>query len=603
MGSIAFAVTVLMLAVSASASSGASAFVQQAKIQGDGGAFGGAESNSVALSSDGSTALVGAPEEEGDEGGSVWVLTLSGSSWTVQAKLKMPGTWGVAGGGFGESVALSADGNTALIGDGFQNGEYGTAWVFTRSGTSWSEQEELTATEIGDEEQGRGRFGASVALSADGDIALIGGPRDQPETQQGAAWIYARSGSRWIKQGPMLKGGGELSAPGSSATEAGFGWSVALSSSGDTALVGAWRDHDATGAAWVFTRSGSSWIQQGARLSADDEVGQGEFGTRVALSSEGNTALIGGSTDNDGVGAAWVFTRSGETWTQQGAKLTPSDEIGRGYGQFGWSVALDSDGDTALIGGSADGADETGAAWVFTRAGSTWTQQQKLTGEGELGGARFGRSVALSSSGATALIGGPEDDVKLGAAWVFTNPEPYVPLETVSSGQSATTGAGGMAGGMVIAPIVADGTGPAGGTVTAPIITDLSQSDRDWRAGNAFAKLARNQTLAPVGTSFSFTLNEAASVKLAFTKHVRGREINGMCDIEPRGRQGRICTRTITKGALTLSGRAGKNKLVFQGRVTASDKLGPGSYTVAITATSSAGHSATHSLDFTIVTH
>jgi hypothetical protein len=115
----------------------------------------------------------------------------------------------------------------------------------------------------------------------------------------------------------------------------------------------------------------------------------------VALSSEGNTALIGGDLDDSGVGAVWVFTRSGSTWTQQGGKLTGSGEIGKGL--FGYSVALSSDGDTALIGGIGDNGG-AGAAWVFTRSGSTWTQQgEKLTGSGrDQAKGDFGFSVALS---------------------------------------------------------------------------------------------------------------------------------------------------------------------------------------------------------------
>ena len=137
----------------------------------------------------------------------------------------------------------------------------------------------------------------------------------------------------------------------------------------------------AGGAAWVFTRSGSTWTQQGEKLTGSGESGNGEFGDSVALSSEGNTALIGGRGDNGDLGAAWVFTRSGSSWTQQGEKLTGGGESGKG--EFGVSVALSSDGNTALIGGSGDNSDH-GAAWVFTRSGSTWTQQgEKLTGGGE----------------------------------------------------------------------------------------------------------------------------------------------------------------------------------------------------------------------------
>ena len=139
----------------------------------------------------------------------------------------------------------------------------------------------------------------------------------------------------------------------------------------------------------MFTRSGSTWTQQGGKLVGTGHigegefahVGEGEFGASVALSGDGDTALIGGPADDGGKGAAWVFTRSGSTWTQQGEKLTGTGESGEG--RFGDSVALSGDGDTALIGGPHDN-ERQGAAWVFTRSGSTWSQQgEKLTGTGE----------------------------------------------------------------------------------------------------------------------------------------------------------------------------------------------------------------------------
>ena len=136
---------------------------------------------------------------------------------------------------------------------------------------------------------------------------------------------------------------------------------MALSSEGNTALIGGPGDSSGVGAAWVFTRSGSTWTQQ-QELTGAGEVGAGEFGNGVGLSSEGNTALIGGPADNTGVGAAWVFTRSGSTWTQQGAKRTGSGESGEGF--FGYGAALSSEGNTALIGGPGDSGSK-GAAWVF----------------------------------------------------------------------------------------------------------------------------------------------------------------------------------------------------------------------------------------------
>src|SRR5262249_7443540 len=147
-------------------------------------------------------------------------------------------------------------------------------------------------------------------------------------------------------------------------------------------------DDGNAGAAWVFTRSGSTWSQQGAKLTGTGGSGDGRFGASVALSENGNTALIGGIGGDDLTGAAWVFTRANGVLAQQGDALTADDETGAG--EFGGSAALSADGNTALIGGAADD-DGVGAAWVFTRTGTTWSQQgDKLVGDGEVGGARFG---------------------------------------------------------------------------------------------------------------------------------------------------------------------------------------------------------------------
>ncbi len=367
-----------------------------------GGSFG----FSVALSADGDTALIGGPED-GEGVGAAWVFTRSGSSWSQQGpKLLASGEAGR--GGFGVSVVLSADGDTALIGS--PNEGLGSAWVFTRAGSTWSQQgPKLTGT---GQVESYGQFGASVALSADGDTALIGGSGDHGLV--GAAWVFTRSGSTWAQQGPKLVASGESG-------RAQFGLSVALSEDGKTALIGGpgdvAGDVDGVGAAWVFTRSGSTWSQQ-ARLTGEGESGGALFGWSVTLGGDGETALIGGPDDSSSLGAAWMFTRSGSSWSQQGSKLTSSEE--NPAQQFGWSVALSADASTALIGGPYEGS-FIGAAWVFVRSGSTWSQQgPKLTGAGEVGGGYFGQSVALSADGETALIGGSYDNHFVGAAWAFT---------------------------------------------------------------------------------------------------------------------------------------------------------------------------------------
>jgi hypothetical protein len=467
------------------------------------GAFGG----SVALSADGSTAIIGGPSDNGP--GAAWVFTRSGSTWTQQGPKLTAGN-----GEFGVRVALSADGTTALIGGDSDNGGVGAAWVFTRSGSEWTQQGPKLVPGTG-----YPNFGTGVALSADGNTALIGGLNNQTngENAVGAAWVFTRSGSTWTQQGSKL-------TPSDEVGQGLFGSSVALSGDGDTALIGGFGDNG-VGAAWVFTRSGGAWTQQGSKLTADDETGVGAFGDSVALAADGETALIGGDGDNGDMGAAWVFTRSGSTWTQEGAKLTANDE--RGNGGFGGVVALSGDGSTALVGGDRDNGD-VGAAWVFTPSGSIWTQQgSKLTAAGETGQGIFGGSVALSSDGSTALIGGPRDNSVMGAAWAFSD-TPRVTLSNPSAGsatnetQPTFSGSAGIApgdSGSVTVELYAGSyaSGTPMQTLTAPVGSDGSysvQASSPLTDGIYTAEAQQSEASGRIGFSFanSFTVDTVAPV-------------------------------------------------------------------------------------------
>jgi hypothetical protein len=379
---------------------------------------------SVALSSDGHTALIGAPNDlEGY--GAAFVFSHFGEVWSQQAKLALPSGESTRA-ELGASVAVSSDGNTALLGAPNDESKRGAAWIFARKGGGWVQ---VGSKLTGNEESGEGTFGHSVALSAEGDTALIGGPGDA--NFHGAAWAFTSSGSKWEQQG------GKLVANALEETGQGFfGESVALSSSGSTALVGApYKNAGSTGAAWVFTRTGTTWSQDGPMLTPNDGTGGGFFGCSVALSSDGNTALLGGLGDSEFTGAAWVFTRATTTWEQQGKKLTGSEEIPNAT--FGDSVALSSDGGTALVGGLTDN-NAKGAAWSFVRTGTTWQQDgPKLTPNDETGSGAFGVSVALSAQAAVALIGGSGDNAALGAAWVFT-PAPPPPVVSLGGPADAT---------------------------------------------------------------------------------------------------------------------------------------------------------------------
>jgi hypothetical protein len=392
---------------------------------------------SVAMSADGNTALVGGPRDNGFAG-AVWVFTRSAGKWSQQGP-KLTG--GEAGGSEGEcgeeageeadecsvgrSVALSADGNTALVGNPRQAGpcprstecdNQGAAWVFTRSGSTWSLQTKLTG---GEEETGEGRFGHSVALSGDGATALVGAPSDR--SGPGAAWVFTRTGSSWTQQGHKLTASDEQG-------EGHLGGSAALSADGNTAVLGGPGDNGYAGAAWIFTRSGSTWTQLGGKLTGEGEEGQGHFGFSVAVSADGGTALVGARADGGAeaprAGAAWAFALSGSAWSDLGGKLTAGIET-TPEAQFGYSLALSQDGSHALVGAPRD-AGGLGAAWLLARSGEGWTQQQpKLTGP-QIRKGWFGNSVALRADGTTALIGAPNDEgepgaVKAGAVWVFAD--------------------------------------------------------------------------------------------------------------------------------------------------------------------------------------
>lgn len=290
---------------------------------------------SAALSGEGSTALIGAPLDQGGLPGAAWFFTRSGSTWAQQGSKLAPSEPHVAD--FGRAAAISANGSTTLIGVEVESKR--GVWVYERSGSTWARSAELAGAP-------ESRF-TSAALSADGQVAVVGAEGE-------AAWVFTRSGSSWTEQG-------RLTPPGAPA--ACFGDTAAVSANGKTALIG---DACSAGAAWVFARSGSTWAEQ-AELGGGGEVGEAEFSRGVALSSSGNIALIGGPADNEGRGAAWLFSRSGSTWTQQGAKLTAAEAIGKA--NFGASVALSGDATTLAVGGPFDNRPGSegglGADWVF----------------------------------------------------------------------------------------------------------------------------------------------------------------------------------------------------------------------------------------------
>jgi uncharacterized protein (TIGR03437 family) len=480
-------------------------FVQQGKLVGTGAAGSADQGISVALSGDGNTAIVGGRFDNGFTG-AAWVFTRSGGAWTQQGS-KLVGAGAVGPGAAagaaasaeqGYSVALSSDGNTAMVGGWADNDTVGAAWMFTRSGNVWTQQgSKLVGTGfVGSPSQG-----VSVALSADGNTAIMGGHNDNGGT--GAAWVFTRSGGVWSQQGAKLVGMGFVGTPSQ-------GFSVALSADGNTALVGGDSDNGVVGAVWVFTRSGGVWTQQGRKLVGTGATGVAAQGYRVALSADGNTVLVGGPPDNNAVGAAWVFTRSGGVWSQQGAKLVGTGVVAGFPPYQGICVALSGDGNTAILCGA--GSTPT-LGWVFTRSGGAWTQQSKLPlAEGVT---VFGISVALSADGSTAIMGGgdgdPHDNNDVGGAVVFVNTPSRITFSAASIGNVWSGLGGAVSPGEVVA-IYGTNLGPQ--VLANPVLTP---------DGSRFTTSAGGTQVLFDGVAAPMIFSQAGEVGLAVPYEVAGK--------------------------------------------------------------------------------
>ncbi|MGE0887026.1 MAG: PKD domain-containing protein [Blastocatellales bacterium] len=401
--------------------------MQQKLIASDGidrGNFGGA----VAI--DGDTLVIGA---SGYNSNAAYVFVRSGTAWTEQQKL-VPSD-GVSGDNFGDSVAINGD--TIVVGawsdDIGANINQGSAYVFVRSGSTWFQQQKLTASDAIAQEE----FGHSVAIS--GDTIVIGNTYNQIGSNfyQGSAYVYLRTGTIWAEQQKLIATDG---AAGDN-----FGNSVAIS--GDTIVVGALGDDIGSninqGSAYVFTRSGSAWFED-QKLTASDGAGAGfgtggdHFGSAVTINRD--TIVIGSPDDNTAQGSAHVFIRSGTIWSEH-QKLTASDGAGEGnYLGFGYSLAIRED--IIVVGPYDDDIGSNtnqGSAYVFARSGTVWSEQQKLIISDGARGDSFGRSISIS--GDTLVAGSPGEDIVInenqGSAYVYmlgANQSPDVTITMPLSG-------------------------------------------------------------------------------------------------------------------------------------------------------------------------
>ena len=361
----------------------------------------------------GDYAIIGArgDDDNGSFSGSAYIFHRSGTTWSQQAKLTASD--GAEDDCFGSSVSIFGD--YAIVGAPYDNDNgnvSGSAYIFHRSGSTWSQQAKLTASDGAESDY----FGSSVSIS--GDYVIIGAKSDDDNgSNSGSAYIFHRSGSSWSQQAKLTASDGAESDL--------FGGSVAIS--GDYTIVGARKDDDRgrdSGSAYIFHRSGSSWTEED-KLTAGDGAEYDTFGCSVSIS--GDFAIVGAAYDEDfgpSTGSAYVFHRTGTSWWQA-TKLLASDAASGDY--FGYSLSIFND--YAIVGASRDDDNgmNSGSAYVFRRNSSTWTEETKLTASDGAREDSLGYSVAIF--GDHAIVGAPYDDdfgYSSGSAYYFSVNYPCV---------------------------------------------------------------------------------------------------------------------------------------------------------------------------------
>ncbi|MCK5024982.1 MAG: FG-GAP repeat protein, partial [Nanoarchaeota archaeon] len=223
-----------------------------------------------------------------------------------------------------------------------------------------------------------------------------------------------------------------------------FGCSASISSDGNTAIVGAYAEDTGgseAGAAYIYRWNGAIWIQQ-AKIQATDKQATDYFGKFVSISYDGDTAIVGSYYEDTGgsaAGAAYIFTWTGATWTQQKIQ---ADDI-QGGDHFGESVSISSDGESIIVGAYAEstGGSQTGAAYIFEWTGTTWTQKAKIQASDQEASEYFGSAVSISSDGNDALVGAYLENTGgniVGAAYIFEVVE-IVPIYTKFQSYDSTT--------------------------------------------------------------------------------------------------------------------------------------------------------------------
>jgi hypothetical protein len=385
------------------------------------GVSGDALGNAVVLSTDGNTALVGASGKNNSQG-MVFVFSRPNAAVAYTVTQIITASNGSSQDKFGKALAVSADGMIALVGAPGKNNAQGTVYPFVRQNGRFVQLQPLTAFDAANDDN----FGNSVALSGDGNTALIGAY--SKNNAQGAVYVSTRTGESFSLAQPISIS----NAPNNLS----FGISLALDDTGNTAVIGAYGYNTSQGAAYIYTRSLGSFIQSQI-LTASNRANYNYFGQSVNLSGDGKTVLVGAPNTNTWQGNAYIFSWNGISFSQSQI-LTASDGVV--YDHFAFATSLSKDGNTALI-GAFGRKNYRGAAYVFTRSAGSFSETQILTASNGVSQDFFGLAVALNRNGTVALIGAPSKNREQGEFYLFkTLCDPSVVTRTTDDGSGQVCG-------------------------------------------------------------------------------------------------------------------------------------------------------------------
>ncbi len=263
-------------------------------------------------------------------------------------------------------------------------------------------------------------FGTSVSISADGTRVIVGALADENGTDSGSAYIYSLVNSKWIEDAKLLASDG--------ATGDMFGRSVSISSDGTWVAIGAAFTNDAgndSGSAYIFSLVENTWVEN-TKLVASDAMAGDYFGWSVSISGDGSKAIIGGyKGDGNAVdsGSAYIFSRTGSGWIEE-TKLSASDGISNA--SFGRSVSMSDDGARVVVGAYRDDyfGLGSGAAYIYSLQGSMWVEESKLLASDGGSFDYYGYSVSMADDGSRVVVGAYQADANVsdcGAAYIYAN--------------------------------------------------------------------------------------------------------------------------------------------------------------------------------------